>query len=232
MPQVRDPFLPALRAMRQLGDPVLQGVVVGSIALTLALFAALGWAAQRVGHDWLGLAGWLSGLLGGVGAALGAWLLFLPVASVVATLFVDQIANRVERRYYSWLAPARAASIAAQLWDGVVLGGQVLVLQVIALVLALPLFGMSLPLGWAVAAWAIGRGLFVAVAMRRMPRRAALELYRARRADVLLQGALMTAASLVPLLNLLVPVAGVAAMVHVLHEGDAPAPGLSAAPAV
>jgi uncharacterized protein involved in cysteine biosynthesis len=37
---------------------------------------------------------------------------------------------------------------------------------------------------------------------------------------VLAQGALMAVASLVPLLNLFVPVLGTAAMVHLLHEGN------------
>jgi uncharacterized protein involved in cysteine biosynthesis len=87
----------------------------------------------------------------------------------------------------------------------------------LALVLALLLPGVGFALGWLVASWAIGRGVFVAVAMRRMDRRAANALYRDRRTDVLLQGGLMTAGNLVPLLNLLVPVLGVAAMVHVLH---------------
>ena len=72
-------------------------------------------------------------------------------------------------------------------------------------------------IGWAVAAFAVGRGLFVAVAMRRMDRPAALALYASRRPAVLAQGALVVAASLVPLLNLLAPVLGIAAMVHVLH---------------
>jgi uncharacterized protein involved in cysteine biosynthesis len=36
---------------------------------------------------------------------------------------------------------------------------------------------------------------------------------------VLAQGALITAAGMVPVLNILAPILGVAAMVHVLHRG-------------
>ncbi len=229
MSQPPSPLLPTLRALEQFDDPVLLGVAGRSVLWSVGLFAALGWAVQRGLHDWLGFAGWLSGVLGGVGAAVLAWLLFLPVAGLVASLFVDRIARRVEAQFYPWLPPARPAPLAAQAWDGVVLGAQVLLLQGLALLLALPLFGLSLPLGWAVAAWTIGRGLFVAVAMRRMTRPQALACYRARRGDVLLQGALAAAASLLPVANLLVPVVAVAALVHVLHAGGAAPPGLSVA---
>jgi len=72
--------------------------------------------------------------------------------------------------------------------------------------------------GWAIAAYAIGRGLFVAVAMRRMPRRHAELLYYQARPMVLAQGGVMALAAYVPLLNLLIPVVGTAAMVHVLDR--------------
>jgi CysZ protein len=92
----------------------------------------------------------------------------------------------------------------------------VLALNAIALVLAILLPGIGLALGWIIAAYAIGRGLFVAVAMRRMPRAAAESLYRSQRGVVLLNGAILAAAAYVPIINLLIPVIGTAAMVHVL----------------
>ena len=57
-----------------------------------------------------------------------------------------------------------------QIWDGLALGFRVLVLQVLALVLALLLPGARPGARLADRGWAIGRGLFVAVAMRRMDR--------------------------------------------------------------
>ena len=79
------------------------------------------------------------------------------------------------------------------------------------------------------AAWAIGRGLFMAVALRRCDRAAALGLYRRRRFAVVVQGGLVAAAALVPGLNLVAPVLGLAAMVHVLGR-DASMVGLSHRP--
>jgi CysZ protein len=93
---------------------------------------------------------------------------------------------------------------------------RILLLNLLALVAALLLPGIGLILAWLIGGYAIGRGLFAAVAMRRMPRMAAEALYRKARAAVLVQGCLMALASYVPLLNLLIPVVGTAAMVHVL----------------
>jgi uncharacterized protein involved in cysteine biosynthesis len=58
--------------------------------------------------------------------------------------------------------------------------------------------------------------LFIAVAMRRLNRPDAELLYRSIRPIALAQGGAMAAAAYFPLLNLLIPVIGTAAMVHVL----------------
>ena len=110
------------------------------------------------------------------------------------------------------------AALPAQLWDGVVVGALVLVMSGLSLLLALLLPGLGFVLGWAITAWAVGRGLFVAVAMRRMTRPEANALYGRHRWLVLLQGAALALAGSLPLVNLLVPVLGTACMVHVLMD--------------
>jgi uncharacterized protein involved in cysteine biosynthesis len=214
-----------LRALGQIDDPVFLGAVWRSVAWTLAGFAGLTvllvWGGHALVADggWLG---WLAGLLGGVGALLLATFLFLPLASVVASMFADRIARAVERRFYPGLPPAQPAPFSQQAWDGLALGLRVLGWQVLTLLLLLipPLAPVAVPAGWLVTAWSVGRGLFMAVAMRRMTRPRAAAAYATVRPAVLAQGALMAVASLVPLLNLFVPVLGTAAMVHLLHEGN------------
>jgi uncharacterized protein involved in cysteine biosynthesis len=212
---------PALRALAQMDDPVFLGVVWRSVAWTLLGFVLLAWAlvwgghAALAAHGWLG---WLAGAAGGIGAALLALYLFLPLASVVASLFANRVAAAVERRFYGGLPPARAAPFAQQAWDGVGLGLRVLGWQALTLLLLItPLAPVAVPAGWLISAWSVGRGLFMAVAMRRMDRGRAAAAYHGLRAPVLAQGALMALASLVPVLNLVVPVLGTAAMVHLLH---------------
>lgn len=233
---------PFLRALGQLDDAALLGALLRSMA-----WAALGFVVVALALGWGGMAGaawlagayprlmgwleWFGGFAGLVGAAVLAMLLFVPVATAIATLFVDRIAEAVERRHFPGLPPGQPASLGSQAWDGVALGLLVLAMQVLALLMALLLPGVGLLLGWLVTSWAIGRGLFMAVAMRRCDRALAGQLYRRHRGAVLLQGGLVALAGVVPLLNLAAPVLGMAAMVHVLGRVSPPL-GLSAPPAV
>ena len=211
---------PPLRAFAQFDDRAFLSAVLHSVGWTALAFVAVGaWSgyaahAALAEHGWLA---WFGPVLGVAVAALLAFILFLPVATAIAALFTDPIAAAVEARFYPGLPPANPAPLTQQAWDGIALGVRVLAWQCLALILAVMLPGVGLILGWAVSAWGLGRGLFVAVAMRRMDRAAAGALYRANRWSVLAQGALITAASLVPVLNLLAPILGTAAMVHVLH---------------
>jgi len=115
------------------------------------------------------------------------------------------------------LPPPNGAALSIQLWDGLALAGRVLLLNLVALVLALGIPGIGLLLGWLISGWALGRGLFVAVAMRRMGLLQARAAYAALRGPVLLQGVLMAFAGSIPGVNLLVPIVGTAVMVHVLN---------------
>jgi uncharacterized protein involved in cysteine biosynthesis len=218
-------FAPLARAIDQLDDPAVLRVLAASLALSAAVFGVLCAAAAYglhhtlagtlAGHAWLA---WLAGLLGGFAVlASGLWL-FLPAAVVIASLFMDPVCRAVERRWYPGLQAARGASLAAQLWDGAVVGVLVGALSLVSLVLALLVPGIGLLLGWAITAWALGRGLFVAVAMRRMGRAEAGALYLRHRWAVLAQGAALALAGYVPVANLLIPVLGTACMVHVLMQ--------------
>jgi uncharacterized protein involved in cysteine biosynthesis len=214
-------FTPLTRALSQLGDRTFIGVLLHSLLWSIACLAALHlgalWAVHRLLH-WHGPLAWAADLLGAVGASLVAMWLFLPLAAVIGTLYFDRIARAVERRFYPYLPPPVGAPLLDQVWDGIALGLRILLLNVVALLLALMIPGIGLVLGWAIAAYAIGRGLFVAVAMRRMPRAQAEYLYRRARPAVLFQGMAMAFAGTVPILNLLIPVVGTAAMVHVLDQ--------------
>jgi CysZ protein len=214
-------FSPLARALGQLDDPVLLGVLIRSLLWAASCFIALHlavlWGVRQVLdlHGWLG---WTAEILGGIGASLLTLWLFLPIAAIIGTLYIDRIARAVERRHYPALPSPRGAPLGAQLWDALSVGLRILLLNVLALVAALILPGVGLVLAWIIGGYAIGRGLFAAVAMRRMSRPSAEALYRRARPAVLMQGCVLALAGYVPLLNLLIPVVGTAAMVHVLDQ--------------
>src|SRR3954453_1601208 len=105
---------PLIRAVAQLTDPILLGVVIRSLLLSLAAFLALlagsVWLlGDVVGHGgWLG---WLAGIAGGLGVILLAVWLFVPVALLIATLYIDRVAGAVERRFYPYLPPPSGAPL-------------------------------------------------------------------------------------------------------------------------
>ena len=218
---------PLLLGFRQLDDPVFVGVLLRSVAWTFVCFAAflmlalwltahaLAWFPHLPG--WLH---WIAALLGTAGAIVLAIWFFLPIATAIGTLFIERVAAAVERRFYPALPAAAGASVSAQLWDACAVGTRLLALSLLALILAFLLPGVGAILGWVISAWAIGRGFFVAVAMRRMGLREAQALHRTRRVQTLAIGGVLALAGLIPPLNLLVPVIGVAAMVHVVHARE------------
>jgi uncharacterized protein involved in cysteine biosynthesis len=207
------------RALSQLSDPALLGVVWRSVLFSAVFFAVILLGTIAGVHHFVaagGILAWALDALGSIAAAVLAMWLFLPVAAIIGTLYFERIARAVERRFYPLLPAAQPAPMTEQLWDSLAVGLRVLGLNVLALLLTLLLPGIGFPIGWAVASWAMGRGLFVAVAMRRLNRPDAEALYRAVRPVALAQGGAMAAAAYFPLLNLLIPVIGTAAMVHVL----------------
>lgn len=221
-------FTPIARAIGQLDDPALLGVLAQTLLLSVLSFVLLAigsiWLVHHlvVGH---GTLSWIVGALGGVVAAVSALWLFVPIAVVIAGLFLEPVCRAVERRWYPALPPATGAGLVSQAWDGVVIGARIALLSLLSLLLAIILPGPGHILGWLITAWALGRGMFSAVALRRMSRPQAEQLYRQRRGEVVLQGAALALAGTVPLLNLLLPVLGPAAMVHVVSGAAPPARG-------
>jgi uncharacterized protein involved in cysteine biosynthesis len=214
---------PIVRAIAQLDDPPILRILWQSLLWAAVTFAALCVAAfagvhhMLTGHGWLA---WVAGLLGGLAAIVAALWLYLPAAVAIASMYRDHVCRAVEQRYYPGLPEPKGADALSQTWDSVMVTLAVLGMSALSLVLALLLPVIGLAIGWVVTAWALGRGLFVTVAMRRMGREEARALYRRHRPAVLIQGAALAAAGTIPLLNLLVPIVGTACMVHVMMQPE------------
>ncbi len=211
-------FTPILRAIGQLDDPAILRILVQALLVSVLCFAGLVAGSAALVHHWLAGHGTLGDIASALGGALGlisALWLFLPLAVVIAGLFLGQVCAAVERRWYPDLPPPAGAGFAEQIWDGLIIGLQVLGLSLLSLVVAL-IPGPGFILAYLITAWALGKAMFRSVALRRMGRREAVARYRDQRLAVLAQGAALTLVSAVPLLNFLVPIIGPAAMVHLV----------------
>lgn len=214
-------FRPLVLSVEQLPQAALLRVVTRSVIGALVVFVALFVGAETALAHYTSASGfwaWGIRILGGAASMMVALWLFLPISAVIAGFFMEPICRAVEARYYPGLAPPGGAQVAEQIWDGVAIGARIAVYSIGGLILALFLPGAGFFIALFINAYALGRGYFISVAMRRMTRREALMAYDAMRPLVLWQGAILALAGTLPGFNLLVPVLGCAMMVHVFHQ--------------
>ena len=211
-----------LLALKDLFDPRVLRILAQSLALTLLIFIAAG-AAIFLGARWaLRHWQWLGGdgaEIAGIAIALafigGSWLLFRAVAILVVGLFADGIVADIEGRSYPDAAQqAMPVSLAASLRLGLASVARLLAVNLLALpaYLLLLFTGVGLPLlAFAINAALLGHDL-EAMVRARHPGQPPLD----RKARWSL-GALSAASFLVPVVNLLAPIASAAMAVHLLH---------------
>ena len=211
------------RALGQLGDRRVLGVLAKSMAVTLAIFVALGIAlwrgmARLIEHYAAGY-GELGGLIGILLAVIGGWLLFRVIALFVLQFFADEVVLAVEARDYPHEA-ANARKLPFREEARNAMSG--LLRAVVVNLIALPFAILLLVTGvgtailfWAVNAWLLGRELQDMVWLRHRPdKAAALPLGGLTRFAL---GGIVAAMLLIPFVNLLAPVLGAAAATHLVH---------------
>ncbi len=197
-----------------------------SLALLVAAYAVLLWLLESVtpgtiSIPFVGPIGGLHTLVGWGSALLMLGLsvfLMVPVASAFSGLFLEDVAMAVEDRHYPGLPPPFATPFMTTLIDTANFIGILIVVNLVAL-LIYAVAGPLIPVFfWAINGYLLGREYFVLVATRRLGRPAAQALRRANWARVWLAGTLMAAPLSIPLINLIVPVLGVATFTHLFHR--------------
>lgn len=205
------------KAFDQLSDPGLRRVVWASIAGAALIFVAL-WFG--VGYLLATTAvfeiAWLDGavaLLGGLATLVLTWLLFPAVLSGVMGLFLDRVADVVERAHYPSMPPVSDMPIL----DVVRVTARFLVVLVLLnlLILVFLPFPLVFPVVfYAVNGYLLGREYFELVGLRRDEGARVRALRAVYRGRLFAFGIVMAFMLTVPLLNLVAPVIGTAAMVH------------------
>lgn len=212
-----------LLAFGQIDDPAFRRPLLWGVLGALLAVALLAWGAIEAAAWAAGGEGWLSWAAqagGGAAALVLAWWLFLPVAATIASQLVEPVAAAVERRHYPRLPRPQGASVAAQVAFGLRFGLRLLLIQLLLLpLLFVPVVGFAVAL--LVSAHALGSGMVQQTALLRMDAAGARRAWRARRLQGWLLGLALALMALVPFLNLLVPVIGTAAAVHLLQRSTA-----------
>ncbi|WP_027142194.1 sulfate transporter family protein [Mesorhizobium sp. WSM3626] len=221
-------FDAARTAALELLSPPFRSVFIKTLGLTLLALVAL-WFGLTSLVEWLVLpwlqtllpgipswAGWLGGLIAAIALAFGMALLVAPVTAVIAGLFLDDVAEVVERTDYPGDPAGRAMPALRSLVLAIKFFGVVILGNIVALLLLL-VPGINIAAFFIVNGYLLGREFFEFAAMRFRPEEDARALRRHYAGTVFLSGLVIAAFLAVPLLNLLTPLFAAAMMVH-LHK--------------
>jgi CysZ protein len=214
-----------IAAWRQVLSGQLRRVLWRSLALTVALLALIWFALTRLiayylqGHplsiDYPVLDGFAYFFAGA--GLLVALIYFLPaVSALVAGYFADEAAEIVERTDFPGEARGQPLPVGQALLAGARFAGLSILVNLVALTLFfVPIVNIVAFFG--ANAYLLGREYFELAASRYRPMAEAVRMRSEHRATVLIAGAVIAGLVLVPVLNLLTPLFGVALMVH-LHK--------------
>ncbi|AZL60069.1 hypothetical protein EI545_15265 [Tabrizicola piscis] len=219
-----------LSALSQLGDRRFRRVLGLGVLLALALlfaayagFLQLIWWLTPDSVD-LPIVGPVTGvetLLGWASLVLMLGLsvfLMVPVASAFTGFFLEEVAQAVEARHYPHLPPARTMPMAEAVRQSINFLGLIVAVNVVALFIY-PFAGPAAPLVfWVVNGFLLGREYFTLVALRRLAPAEVKAMRRRNGLQLWLAGTLMAAPLSMPIVNLVIPVLGVATFTHLFHR--------------
>src|SRR6201987_4578859 len=236
----------AVKAISQMLSPPMRSILWRSIALALVLItvAALGlqrllswfatygegWAEAMLGtgyHTPLNALAWVVSIAAGLGVVLGGIFLMPAISSLVASFFVDDVGDLVEREYYPAEEPGTALPFSIAMIEGI----KTALLTIVVYLVALPFVfvaGAGFLVFFIATAWLLGKQYFELAAMRfRSPAEARL-MRKDNGLTIFTAGALIAAFVSIPVVNLATPLFGMALMVHMHKRLSCPRPELIA----
>lgn len=208
-----------VRALGQLGDPVVLVVLGGCIGAGALLFGSMLWLVPfALAKLQLLQNAWLDGaiaVMGGMAAVVLTWFLFPPIAVALVGLFLEPIARAVERKHYPGLGPPLGVPLLTSAWRSI----RLLLMLVTANVLMLVLLAVPpvyLVAYYVVNGFLLGQEYAELIGLRRCSPEAVDAMIRARRVPLMLFGAMAAFAATLPFVNIIAPVILTAAMVHLV----------------
>jgi uncharacterized protein involved in cysteine biosynthesis len=198
-------------------------IVVAAIGLQrlLSWFAGSGeaWAEQMLGpnfHTTLEIIAWIVSIAAGLGVVFGAIFLMPAITSLVASVFVDDVADIVERTHYPAEQPGKALPVGRATIEGI----KTSLLTIVVYLVALPLvfiLGAGFVVFFIATAWLLGREYFKYAALRFRPLQEAEQMRKQNATAIFTAGLFIAAFVSIPVVNLATPLFGMAFMVH-MHK--------------
>ena len=215
----------ATAALRQTFSPPLRAILWKSLGLTLGLLVLIWLGLTRLVQAFQAshhisaqypILDSLAYYFAGFGLFVVLVYLMPAISILVAGFFLDDAAAIVERTDFPNDPPGQPMPLGTAMFYAVRFAGVTLLVNLAALVIFfVPVIGIAA--FFAANAYLLAREYFEMAAARFRPLREAAEMRRAFSVRTLSAGCLMSALMVVPVLNLLTPLFGIALMVH-LHK--------------
>ena len=234
----------AVKALSQILSPPMRSILWRSIGLALVLIVVLaiglqrllswfatsgeGWAEAMLGPGFqtpLNILSWIVSIAAGLGVVFGAVMLMPAITSLVASVFVDEVADHVEREHYPAERPGAALPLGLAMTEGV----KTALLTILVYLIALPfvfIAGAGFLAFFIATAWLLGREYFELAAMRFRTPAEAKAMRKDNAALVFTSGLIIAAFVSIPIVNLATPLFGMAFMVHMHKRLSGPRPEL------
>jgi CysZ protein len=234
----------AAKALSQILSAPMRSILWRSIGLALALVVVLaiglqrllswlatsgeGWAEAMLGpgfHTPINIIAWIVSIAAGLGVVVGAVFLMPAITSLVASVFVDDVADHVEREYYPAERPGTALPFGLAMTEGI----KTALLTIVVYLIALPFVffaGAGFVAFFIATAWLLGREYFELAAMRFRSPADAKAMRRDNAAILFVAGLVIAAFVSIPIVNLATPLFGMAFMVHMHKRLSGPRPEL------
>ena len=213
-------------ALGQLPDPRFRWVLIQGVGLTIlllfGLYAFAFWGIAWLVPDAMTLP-WIGEI--GISDTLLSWgslilmmvlsvFLMVPVASAFTGIFLDEVADAVEARHYAHLGPAPNVGLMDNIRESLTFLGIILIANLAALILYFTPLAPFVFYG--LNGFLLGREYYRMIAVRRMGRAEAGKSFRSNLLTIWTAGALMAVPLSIPVINLLVPILGVATFTHII----------------
>lgn len=215
-------------AAANLLSPASRAALFKSLGITILILIGLWFGLQELfawlAMPWLdqflpglpGWAGWIgvvAGIIAGFGLALVLGMLIAPVTAVVAGLFLDDIAEVIEKRDYPLDPPGRALPLGEAVTQSLKFLAVVTAGNIVALLMLL-IPGVNIAAFFVVNGYLLGREYYEFAAMRFLPPAEARRLRSRNSLTVFGAGLIIAAVLSVPILNLLTPMFAASMMLH------------------
>jgi len=205
----------AFKSLAALKDPYYWKLIFLSLIITAAMFGGFTYGIKFL-LEMLGTSGWLS-WLGTAGATIISWFLFPLLFPIITSLFVEKVANRMEKTHGLMAQAITPPSLSSTITAAIKFSLTALLLNILFLFFYLiPVIGIFFY--FMVNGYLYGREYFELVGLRFQKQKEIRALRKENKWKIRFAGVLIIILFTTPFLNLIAPIVATIFMVLIYHN--------------